>query len=93
MSISRRNREGVYLCLTFLLTLAVLWSCIFLRKMVFALFARPSYGNRLNVGIAMLSFAETMENHHPSDTGWVMGAPEGKSYEIPDKTWIAGGIV
>ena len=65
----------------------------FLRKMVFALFARPSYGNRLNVGIAMLSFAETMENHHPSDTGWVMGAPEGKSYEIPDKTWIAGGIV
>lgn len=62
-----------------------------MRKMVFALFARPSYGNRLNVGIAMLSFAETMENHHPSDTGWVMGAPEGKSYEIPDKTWIAGG--
>ena len=57
------------------------------------MFARPSYGNRLNVGIAMLSFAETMENHHPTDTGWVMGAPEGKSYEIPDKTWIAGGIV
>lgn len=48
---------------------------------------------RLNVGIAMLHFAGTMENHHPSDTGWVMGAPEGSSYEIPEGAWIAGYYV
>ena len=48
---------------------------------------------RLNVGIAMLHFAGTMENHHPSDTGWVMGSPEGSSYEIPEGAWIAGYYV
>lgn len=46
--------------------------------------------SRLNVGIAMLHFAGTMENHHPSDTGWIMGAPEGKSYALPEGTRIAG---
>ncbi len=45
---------------------------------------------RLNVGIAMLHFAGTMENHHPSDTGWIMGPPEGTAYDLPEGAQIAG---
>lgn len=44
---------------------------------------------RLNAGITMLHFAGTMENHHHSETGWMMGAPEGK-YDLPDGARIDG---
>lgn len=44
---------------------------------------------RLNAGIAMLHFAGTMENHHLSETGWSLGAPEGK-YELPEGARIDG---
>lgn len=44
---------------------------------------------RLNAGITMLHFAGTMENHHHSETGWVMGSPEG-NYTLPDGARIDG---
>lgn len=44
---------------------------------------------RLNAGITMLHFAGTMENHHHSETGWFMGAPEG-DYELPEGAHIDG---
>ena len=31
-----------------------------------------------------------MEAHYTSEKGWVMGAPDGKTYRIPDGAWIAG---
>ncbi len=48
-----------------------------------------SSDSRLNAGIAMLHFAGTMENHHASKGGWVLGAPE-KQYDIPEGTSIDG---
>ncbi len=45
---------------------------------------------KLNAGIAMLHYAGVMEAHYTSEKGWVMGAPDGKTYRIPDGAWIAG---
>lgn len=44
---------------------------------------------RLNAGIAMLHFAGVMENHHHSETGWILGAPEG-DYKLPEGAHIDG---
>lgn len=44
---------------------------------------------RLNAGIAMLHFAGAMENHHSSESGWIMGAPE-DVFELPEGARIDG---
>lgn len=44
---------------------------------------------RLNAGIAMLHFAGTMENHHSTETGWILGPPQ-TPYEIPEGARIDG---
>lgn len=44
---------------------------------------------RLNAGIAMLHFAGAMENHHSSESGWSMGAPE-DVFELPEGARIDG---
>lgn len=45
---------------------------------------------RLNAGIVMLHYAGVMEKYYASPNGWVMGAPAGKDYKLPDGAWIAG---
>ena len=37
----------------------------------------------------MLHFAGAMENHHPSEDGWILGAPD-KPYLLPDGAHIDG---
>lgn len=44
---------------------------------------------RLNAGIAMLHFAGAMENHHSSESGWIMGVPE-DVFELPEGARIDG---